>query len=495
MKIKKNEHILLFFNLIFYVISIYKFPFFKDVILLIPLIYFYKSKKNYFWFALFLILIEQPGGLFFGGTRQDIYRLPLYSLGKGVSISYQQIFLFIALSKAIKIKKKYTPFFGKNLRRLGFYFIFLASISFVLGMNFSGIKSIYKIFIHLTLYYSIYFLFRDESEWIKFFKIIFPYSFVSLGLQIYSLMAGHQLVHIFNPEITLTQGVLGLKSSKFWNRPIEMIHLTYICFIASLAFIISGKKAFKKTYLWLINITSFISIFFTATRSWIIAVLFIYLLVLVIIPQKRIKNIFRYTTAVLIVLLISIISPIVKNQLSSSFDRFKTSEYLLKGDITAGGTLKRFDVRAPKILKAYKESTVIFGAAFSNLYWEKADAHVGYLNYLFNTGIVGAILLFLFIINYFSNILFFIRSKQLIEEKLRLKIIGLGMIGILLINVGTQFFGYDVILNRVFIIAIILFWSNTIFQKIYEKKMEVWSYESYNFMRRYGYALKGRNRV
>ena len=71
-------------------------PFNKFLFLvLIPLAL--RTKKAYFWFAYLLIVLDQPGGLFYGGSSDDPLRFPLYTLFSGFSFGLDEILLIILL--------------------------------------------------------------------------------------------------------------------------------------------------------------------------------------------------------------------------------------------------------------------------------------------------------------------------------------------------------------------------------------------------------------
>lgn len=462
----KNDHILLVLLVIFAAFITYYLPLGLDKILyfIFPVL-FYKSNKNYLWIAFLFVLIEQPGGLFFGGSKDAVNRLPLYSFGS-FSVSFEQIMVLIALIKAISLKKKFNPYIKNFLNLFLILFLLLLILSVPIGVNFRNIKLIFRIIINLTLFYSLYFLIQNEEDWIKFFKIIFPFALYAIVLQIYSLIVGHQLINIFIPSIITTQGVLGETRIFGWTRPIEMTNLLFLTFLGSLYFLNHSKSFFNKNYLIVINIISFIAVFFTATRSWVLAFTSAYLFLILLNRLKFGKIIIKYSLTILIIIFVASSINIVKTQLSSAFDRIATIKLIAQGDITAGGTVKRYDVRAPAVIDAFKNSTIIFGAAFSDYYFLHQDGHVGYHNFLFNTGIVGFIVLLLFIINYFIKFLRVSISLSYNNPyRHSIKIFPVAFLSILILNAGTQFIGFDIILNRIIVLIVIFYFGNTILNK------------------------------
>ncbi len=430
--------------------------------ILFPLycVLFYKSKNNALWLVFFVLLIERPGGLFSGGLRRDLVRLPIYSLAAGISISFEQLFVFTGFLKVFKDKLKYKPlgFLSKKMKLIALYFILLLFMSFFMGISFDGFRDLYKITVNLTLFYSIYFLFAEESAFIDFFKLVFPLAFVALLLQLYDLIFGHQLITLFRPGVLSTQGILGVGE---FTRPIEMVHILLLAFFGSLYYLFLKQKIFSQKYMLIVNVVSFSSIFLTGTRTWFIAFTISYILILIYLPGRMLKITLKNSIILAITIFILFSFTILKTQFSHAYKRMSTIELLAKGDITAGGTLMRFDKRAPDLIKAYLQSSIIFGAGFSDFYRKNGDGHIGFHNLLFNSGIIGVILILSLIIKiiYLSLKIGSKLGKQN-PYKDALKIFSIWMVGILILNSSTQFIGYDVEVQRILIISFIFYFFN-----------------------------------
>ena len=151
---------------------------------------------------------------------------------------------------------------------------------------------------------------------------------------------------------------------------------------------------------WVIIIST-LSIFLTATRGWILAfsiVLFLTLLQFYShIGAKHLWSIGLTGLAFLLVLML--FSPMLESQISNAFQRFSTVKELAKGDISAGGTTQRLDIRGPRVLSKFKESPV-FGWGFSDQYFEYRDGHVGHHTTLLNVGIVGYLIFTFFFVKW-----------------------------------------------------------------------------------------------
>ena len=446
-KSTKDFWALLFF-LFMSVLLVYFVPTsFNKILFLGVLPFIWKTKKDYLWLAFFFVVNDIPGGLFSGGLRDDPYRLPLYSLTSGISFTLWDLYLMLLFIKVL-VKPEFKQsiqrdYFKRELLSLFYYLLFLFVISIFIGMTYQGFRDLFKILINLTLFVSVPLILKNRQNFLYFLRVLFPFAIIAILLQIYSVVYGQQLVAIFKPGVTTVQSFLtGDNSIEAWQRPIEMVHVLLVCFCGTL-FLLSQKKYFKKEYLTTINLLSFIGIFMTGTRSWFIALIVVYIFFFIMrfsqLSAVSMKRIF------LIIALIAIISQVsvIKNQILNAWDRLSTLEKFAEGDITAGGTAKRFDERAPRVMQGFKESTILAGAGFSKLYYEYADGHVGYHNMLLNAGIIGMLLFFILIAKAFTLQYNLSKSRNIsVQSKNELKASFLLLLALLIINTGTQTLGY-----------------------------------------------------
>ncbi|MGD0340558.1 MAG: hypothetical protein ABSA76_02460 [Bacteroidales bacterium] len=447
---KRNKEFLeILFYLIISIILVYYIPAPLNKLIflgILPLIW--RTKKDYLWLAFFFVIEDIPGGLFSGASANDIYRLPLYTITRGISFSIRELYLLLLLVKVL-IKTEYKQslqknYFSKELSLAGYYLIFLLLISSLLGMTFEGYRNYYKMCINLTLFVSVPMIFRNREYLINFLNIIFPFAIIAILLQVYSLTFGRQLIAVFSPGVLITQGVLfGSGSTEEWQRPIEMIQVLIVCFTGSLFLLNKGNTFFKPGYLIIINLLSFLGIFLTGTRSWFLALIAVYIYFIITrvnqVSFKMIRNVF---IAAMFIISINLL-PVVHNQIFNAWNRLETLEKVAEGDITAGGTASRFNVRAPKVMEGFMSSTILAGAGFSNLYYQYQDGHVGYHNMLLNVGIIGMILFVVIILKAILLPYQLSKSKFLsTQTKQELKASNLLLIALLVINTGTQTLGY-----------------------------------------------------
>lgn len=459
---KYSDYKVLFLALGAAFVFVYFLPAIVCKILFFIFIYlFYKSEKDYLWMAFIFILIQGPGGLFSGGRVDEENIVPIYQVVAGISITFEQIFILTALFKTIKKKIDFNPFpfIKNNLLRLTIYFIFLIIVGIGIGSSFDAARYLYFVIINLTLFYSLYSLFTKESDYVNFFRMLIPFGFIVIGLQLYSTSTGEPLVKYFKPVLA-TGGVSGVYGEDV--RPIDSSQLITFLFFFSMYFLLHKKRYFNKNLLLILNIVSLFSIILGATRSWFVMFVMFYILIFMFISGKSGKAVIRYGIAGTIAVLFLFSSDLFIKQFETSFRRISTLELVAEGDITGGGTVKRFDVRAPRLMEYFfNESTVIFGAGFSEVYHVKQDQHVGYQNLLFNTGIVGSILFALFLGSVIMNTFGINRKLSNVNPyKDIIKIFPIAIISMLFLNVGVQAIGYDVGLSFIFLMVFILYFLN-----------------------------------
>lgn len=440
-----NEFLLLSFILFSLAFVLYYIPTPIREYLFLPTLYFaWKSKKDYFWIALFFLMTDVPGGLFSGMEKIDPYGLPMYRFG-AFSISILELFYLVIFLKAINKSNKERQihnFFKVDLMFITGLFFILIIVSLALGTSYVSMKLMYKTMIYLTLFYSFYKLIDSKEKLFRFFGLLFPFAFLAVSLQLFSLIFKRQLVSLFKPGVTVTQGVLQVaEGTHAWVRPIEMAHVLLICFAATLFLISFKKHNYNRTYLMTVNLVSFFGILLTGTRSWILAFLAAYFFFF-IVTYKNTKTLLKMllVSGALGAVIIYFV-PVLEQQAISAWSRFMTVQDIVQGDITAGGTMGRYDQRAPYVMEGFYSSTIFFGAGFSDHFYAYADGHVGYHNILLNTGILGSLIFLFFLL----RLLFYPFKKKGRQKNIDtswLKVSILPLIILLVLNSGTQTLGF-----------------------------------------------------
>lgn len=446
----KSRRIPEFFELLFYLLIAVLLIYFVPVTInrliflaLLPVVWF--SKRDYFWIVFFFVLIERPSGLFAGGLKDNLFRLPVYTLGPGISFALNELYILVIFLKTFfskRFKNNFSkPFFQKDLKILFLLFVVLVLISPLMGMGVNTLSNVIKLSISLTLFYSLFRLINSEEELTRFLKVIFPFAFIALILQIYFLISGEDIVALVNPGIREIHGKLNTQNAEGWIRPIEMGHTMLITFTASLWLLLKRHSEFKRSYLVLINLISFLVIFLTGTRSWIIAFSIGYLIFFSISGRKISGILIRSGLSIIAFIIILNTIPVINKQIKNSWSRVITVEKIVEGDITAGGTISRYNIRAPRVMEGFYSSSILLGAGFSNHFYDYADGHVGYHNMILNTGIAGFFLFLCFI----WRVLIFpfkILKKHRYLNRQFIKTSIISFVLLLIINTGTQTIGF-----------------------------------------------------
>ncbi len=428
-------------------------------LIILPVVWF--SKRDYFWLVFFFILMEMPGGLFSGGERDDPQRLPIYSLIPGISFSIQELYILTLLAKSLFVTKTQNSgthlFFKNDLKTLAYYLVLLLFISPLMGMSFGSMSQAFKIVLPLTLLYSLFRILDTDEKIIRLLRLLFPFAFITLALQAFELVNGQQVISMVKPGVTVVQGVLSTTEPGGWIRPIEMGHAMFITFTGSLWLLMNKRHNFNRYYLISVNLVSFLAVFMSGTRSWIIAFAAGYIVFIYLTGIRSTTILMRSLIIIFILVLLINFVPIIHNQVLNAFSRVKTIEAVAQGDITGGGTISRYDVKAPGVMKAFWSSSIIFGAGFSNLFFDYSNGHIGYHNILLNAGIIG-LFLFLSIIVKLLYYPFRISGKYPGPNKIAFKISIIPLLILLIINTGTQTIGYTPLgINRVILIFYALF--------------------------------------
>lgn len=425
---------------------------FNKIAFLLFLIPLWATKKDFLWLAFFLVILDTPGGLFSGGTLDDTYRLPVYNLAAGISFSFTELFILTLFIKAIvngdkKMIKNFP--YRRQYQVIVLLLIILIIISFFLGTSLNSLRDLYKNLINLTLFYSAIYVFRNHEAIVDFFRALFPFVFIALLLQIYGMTTNSQLIALFKHGVTTTQGVL----TGELERPIEMALVVLLCSFGSFLFLGERPSTFRKSYLLLINVIALISIIMTATRSWFLGFVSIYLFFIILNYRNINRVVFIYFFSGMLFAIVMFFLPVIRDQVRDAFSRIGTITELASGDLTAGGTLSRLTERAPRVMEGFWNSTIIFGAGYSDLYYKYADGHVGFHNILLHAGVFGLIIFMGFAIALFYKPIHLSRRSPMPPHVNIVRNLPLLVPAVLIITSGTQFWGFNVGDGRALLLA------------------------------------------
>lgn len=439
--LKDKDYILLTGLILVTLTSVYYFPsFLNRIIFLMILAAVYRTKCNYVYLVWFFIINNAPGRLFSAGAF-DAQRLPLYPVISGVSISFQELFILLYLFKYLSLKIKPEFIFKKEFSWYFLYGIFVVGYSFLLGMNFDDIVRTYRIFLSWSLVFIIPAYVRDRTILIRVCLLLFPIVFFALLSQIYSYYTGNYLDMYLRGYQSLFLEV----SKEEAARSISAMFVTLFCVITALYFFSVYKSEINKNYLGIVCFTGCFTIFLTATRGWFIAisVLIVGCFFLSGLNKEMRKWIRLILLATLVFWIANSQFSLIEKQVHGAFQRYTTINAFIQGDLTAEGTLKRLDVRGPKVMSKFWGSPVL-GWGFSNDYYRYQDGHVGHHNILLNIGIVGYVFVNLIFIRFLVKIWHLSKNRMVKAYEGNAPLIFvLGLIVIYIIHSSsTQAWGY-----------------------------------------------------
>lgn len=433
---------------------------------LVLLLLFYNSQKPYFWLAFVFVVDSSPGGLF--SMQDELHTFSLFS-GAGIGNLYFYIpFILVALVKVRNVKVNYPKYFLQSiLGILIFYFIFLLA-----GNGVYKWTAIVRLTLPWMLLYLVPRMLKDEEDYAKFFKLVFPFVVFELITQFYKLSTAQEFVTLLggtgNPALAQWKDILDANAAL---RPAEGIFIPFISLFGAVYFLTKkNQRDFTNNFLLLIVGLSSLSIFITATRAWLIAIIFFLIGYTLLVSKNPIKLLARYVFPSFLIFLLFILVPFLSLQADLALKRYETIGLLLQGDVTAGGTFQRLSVRAPIVMSHFYQKP-FFGWGFGTEGASFSDGHVGHQNLLMHTGIAGyslfAIMWIIFLIKMFrANANF---KPQDIYYKTPIVLI-LFFLSIHIINTSAQWFHYLTTYSVGFIFALLFSLSNMIYWESFRKR-------------------------
>jgi len=285
----------------------------------------------------------------------------------------------------------------------------------------------------LTFIYSFPILIiKGSNNLYRFFYLVFSAIFIVIIFQLTELFTGFKIGNIKGEvyESTFEWEFIRLIYSPF---------LGIICFIFGLYFYTSKEGYFfNRVYLVLVITMSAFSIVLSATRGWIIAYAVMFMLYAFYFFRKFQSALKYILPGLLILIIVYEYSTTFHYVMDNIFSRIDTISNIAGGDITAGGTLGRIELRIPRLLSKAMDY-LILGAGFTDYYYLYGDNHVGPVNLLFQVGTVGIFIFIMFIFNYYKVVM--LRIKRYHKKEFFVFIVGIT--GLLVINAtSTQIFGY-----------------------------------------------------
>jgi len=443
----------------------------KIIYQLVLLYLFYKTKKDFLFIALIFIIVSRPGGIFAGDyTYTIIKNTPIGNL------FFEMVFVIIAALKALKVKTVKNDFFLKEI-------ILILILYFVLLIAVFGVYKMPAIF-RLTLPWLFLFiiprLFTRIEDYARFFNIIFYFTFVVVVFQIVNIVTGRTFAGLLGDTGYLTI-VSKLSGTEELLRPTEGLTISFLALLGAMFFQNYQKHIFSQKFLNIIIVFAFFSIVLSATRGWILAALFILLIYLLFSSRKKVATIFGFALSVTLVIVALSFTPIIQTQTDKAIKRFETILLLAQGDVTAGGTLRRIDERAPRVMKKFNESPIV-GSGFGQDAIDYSDGHVGNQNLLLHTGVVGFGLFTLLLVSFIFKLF---KLNEILSNKNNFKSVHLPIIlfllGLIIIHsTSVQVFGYLTNIDIGFLLCFLFAFANFVYWESLkeEKRLKTRSFVS-----------------
>lgn len=404
----------------------------KAVWYIILLLFYFFSKNEALWLAVFLSTTDGFAG-FFG-----LYAVMLPVLPGLPEVELAQVYIVLTVIKALQSKNRVFLFYHKYLQVLFLYLIFLIIWGQLMG--FTGELNVYfrvlKGFIPMLLFYSVPRLFINQDAYFRFFKIVFIIVLVAFAAQIFTLLAG--ISPLEAAGLSIEEEVDETKEFRvFFNASSTLLGLF------GALFYLNRKETRPQTriFLYIVVFAALAMTVFSATRGWIISFSLIIILTLLFTGIMRTKRILELMLITVPLLYWALSNPVINNQIAFARERLGAMEAIAGGDLSAEGTLQRLDYRSQRVMTAWRENPV-FGWGLSDKGYEYGDGHVGNQCLLAVSGIAGFVLLNGFLIYFIWKILYvYNRSIRRVPDRNSLLVLVFFLAGWFLIHStsGQQF--------------------------------------------------------
>lgn len=453
-------HVIVFFAgavfAVYYAPGVVNYIYFLGLIAL-----FWRSKKDYFWFAFFFIIINTPGYLFFESSSVALKRLPIYNVLPGVSFSVIDLFILSSLAKAfyykIGIHKTFTV--SRSVKFLLFYLVLVTlPMTIIIGNEESSFLNNFRPYFYYSMAISFFMLISKPEDLYKMGYVMIPFLFFTLFDQLFLLTSGKLFISIVNPETiryivknTVTGGARAYFSGFL---------LVFYCFLFGLQLRMNRKYELLSGIGYLIIIMAFTTFILSATRSYLMIPL-VSLLGYLLYSRQAAPDLVKLSLATVIFAVIFFSLNLIswESFMKGIWPRFEAFFTVIFG----GGDLQKFDTvesrletDLPELLEGISKSPIL-GVGYSDLFRKYINDDLGFLNTILIFGGVG----FLFFVNFF---VFFLKSLNKwssskfadTDNKVVLKSVIMIFFGILL-GYATTYDLFTVMqTERIFFVAMIL---------------------------------------
>ena len=377
------------------------------------LVLFWYSKSNYFWFAFFIIVSSYPAGLFTESTSVSLRRLPSYSPIPSMSFSLMDLFLIVALFKAIIRGKKIILIDIFKIKKIALILPFIVVISFFYGITLKMFlnQTVRGLFFY-TLFFSFPALIPNKKEVYKFMLMFFPFVFLELIAQLYTINTGNEFGNLFREGALIS--IRDPNTGEIRAIPIGYI-IMRLAFVFAFVLLETKEKIIPKFYALLVIIISLISVVLAETRSSITMFVFIFVFYFIMVAKKKPNAILQlFIVGVIFLMILDMTSIFNLNSIvGSSYNRYVGAVSVEEGSMKVEDTFdNRISNRLPRLLDAIGKS-VFVGYGFSDKYFEAYDPHLGgVIVGILQVGILGYFFYIVFIVNIFRKCFKYIKKLR-----------------------------------------------------------------------------------
>jgi len=338
-----------------------------------------------------------PGGLF------DEPYINMLSFTPKVGVSF--IYFFI-LTAALKYWNRFQKikFHYKEFNLVFLYFIFLFFVSFIYGYSARSILQYIYAIISLLFFIEIPIIINNRFILLRVIKLLFFSTILLFAFQLFDIIFSVKIIQLCIPSLSSDQlgASISIRNDEKIIRSIWCGWIAFFSLTISLYHLIKYKnRYFSYSYLYIVASVSFLHIFLSGTRGYIIQFIFILSIFFLLKSTKSVKII--ALLCLFLILFVKTFTPF-QQQLNFVNNRMQTLISLYEGDQTAEGTLIRLTERAPRVWNKYIESPVL-GFGFSDEGCEYNDGHVGNYVLLLQGGVVGFAIFFYTLLWFISRLL------------------------------------------------------------------------------------------
>lgn len=429
MKINQTyrDILLISFLLIISYIAVYIMPVIIRPLLLGGIVFaFIRSKDNVPWVVFFFFWMSAPANLFYFNDSYFLLLTPT------VGIPYSILISIAVFVKAKKDRRTIRNYFSIEKRLYFFYLLILFIVGlFYGGLSFKSWFILMKMLPNLLILMFLPSIINMNKESDRIIKLLYVFTILLFIIQIFEVIFNRPLFNESSYFLYSKDGGL--------QRNITGTYFVFFTMILATSEFLSKRS--KVTPLAIIaSISSILILINTGTRGWMIASFFFVISLLIFGSKSKLFKMGIFTLGIFITISFFISEKYYGkyfDNINSSFDRFSTVFLLLEGDLSAGGTLSRLNDRGPRVMAQF-EKNPFFGVGFSDRMFEFYDGHVANQSILFQSGIIGLLILYSLV---YSILWKFLRRYLLLREGvLKFKVLSLiiGAFGLIIVHFSSQ---------------------------------------------------------